>query len=89
MIIKIQCETGNEKAWVIYDNIERIRYYRNNEPPISIPDIMWLRDGKEEEGVTLKMVMNIKNDPRENRLIVTNGSTYLCNDEGKTIEKLF
>lgn len=84
MILKIQC-----RGWVVYDNIDKIRYYRDRENNRAIeeshlvPDATWISGPRKD---TLKIITRIKN---EEFTIETNGSTFLCNDEGKTIEKLF
>ena len=102
MIVKIAFKEGTSIDWWIYDNVNRVRFnYEEYEAKSEeefvneyYADLRLVRtlheDGKTPaEGDTLKFVRLSWRDKENNEMVALfDYVAYLCNDEGKTIEKI-
>lgn len=85
MILKIKYENG----WIFYDQFIKIRYeYKEDivKWDDKLYDVVW--NDQETEGCTkyVSIVGRLKNGNEFS--IASYGTTYLLNDEGKTIERI-
>ena len=89
MIVKI----AQDKSWVIYDNFVRIHYEQTTvkEAEKSDPDAIWF-DTAKRSGRCLMITACRKavgQDKKGHQIrILADSVVYLCNDDGKTIERL-
>jgi len=88
MIVKIKSEKGKAKlnGWIFYDGLTRVHYDFVDEDSVKDHEVnaRWL---DESDGNAVLLISALKRDGQE-FAIITNRSTYLLNDEGKTIERL-
>lgn len=85
MILKIK----DEKGWYVVDNIEELHYQivdkkeaRNSrEVDYEIVD----PNERRKDGILL----DLKKKNYEDSIVLTDFPIYLCNDNGKTIEKIY
>ena len=94
MILKISTEN---KGWVVYDNFDKVQYkhLKYKEAKQLDTDARWLYEASEDEETVCVYISakKIRVDKDEERLglefsIVASGLVFLCNDEGKTIERI-
>ena len=86
MIVKIKSEKKAKlNGWIFYDGLTRVHYDFVDEASVKDyeVDARWF---DAEDGVAL-LIRALKRDGQE-FLVLTNRTTYLLNDEGKTIERL-
>jgi hypothetical protein len=81
MIVKIRCE----EKWIFYDGFEKVSYeYLGTKIPHPDTDASWY--GQKSNSDVDILIIGRKGN--EETSIGANQCVYLCNDEGKTIEKL-
>jgi len=90
MIVKIKSKTDktNLNGWIFYDGLSRVHYDFVPADSVKSYEInaTWVDEDEEAIGNTALLVRALKNG--QEFLIITNRTTYLLNDEGKTIERL-
>lgn len=86
MILKIQGLPRRE-GWIIYDNIKYVNYEYVRRDKIRGKVDVWF-EGLDEERLDLCAILVMFNDG-SNKLFALKIASYLLNDEGKTIEKLY
>lgn len=88
MILKIQQKNG----WVIYDNFEKIRYehYKLENVPTWDVNAIWCEKQKGKETVCVHIIArkNITSNELLEFSILADTKVYICNNEGKTIERI-
>lgn len=85
MILKIKNEFGVD-AWFLKSGIEEIRYDHITKDEIE-PPIDRHFDSKEKNINYVIMVINFVDGKKE--IWITQVTTYLLNDEGKTVERIY
>ena len=89
MIIKIQEETPKNDSWWIYDNVHRVKINESaslDMTKLKDVDLVVLKDETTNE--SKKRLITYLDKNREERSILFNTIMYICNDDGKTIEKV-
>lgn len=101
MLIKVKDEGGK---WVLFDNAEGVHYDQDCEVLIDekeiafyntpdgatsvytvLPDIDWEKVGNHNP-VRVKVITFTRNQKRH--VVIFSTLTYICNDQGKTVEKV-
>ena len=92
MILKI----FNGIGWLVYDKIKELQYINeevkldNTKSSLPEEETIYIVLGGEhpvQKGDTIVKIFALFEDGKEKNIIATQ-SVYLCNDEGKTIEKI-
>lgn len=84
MILKIRDRNG----WVIYDNVEKVRYqyYKYEDLKVQDYDEFWGSEEVKKKSPIVVIVYRRKYGT--DKTVWFTNTVYLCNDNGKTIERI-
>lgn len=93
MIIKLQKEQGS-KDYFIFENVKNVTYSNDlkaaPEAAFTLPDIFYYNSEPSLQKSSPRYLNNIECDYNgEHMRIWFDGEAFICNDDGKTIQRIY